>query len=555
MTPHEHEHTTAILPGDASDSPADTLSAPSSLSAIRTGLEAAERARARTIGLVFFFVAGLTAVWAPFLDGHPALKLPVLVILGTFSLFGLYVSWAASRPKRYTRKVFWAYGVSAVMTSSIILVYLGPFSPTALAVTLGIGFFGQGADKIGAWVICSAAIGACLMIYALIVAGVVPDVGVFRGDEGGLSGGVFMTAMVPLVLFVTLMQARWSRDAVEGALQTAVASTMEASRRGVQLEEAQAELDRIAAAGGVLGPMSGHSVGSYKLGPLLGRGGSGEVYDAIDTRSSTQVAVKVLRSSEAEHADVITRFQREGEIATRLVSRYVARVHHYGQDPGGTLFIAMERLDGSDLASILRKESRLPPDEAQELVHDVCRGISEAHTLGIIHRDIKPHNIFRAQEPEGTEVWKVLDFGVSKLAASFVTITHGMVVGTPQYMSPEQARGEPVDLRTDVYGIGAVLYRVLTGRPPMPSKGATALFHAAYRRPDRPSLVAPDLSQEIEAILALALAPQPADRFQTVEILRTAFDQALSGQLPRALLRSARKIPWNHTESYWDHPA
>ncbi len=515
------------------------------LAAIHRGLKTEEAARARTIGLVFFLVAALTALWAPLLDGHPALKIPLLVIVGWFGLSGLYVFWLASVPERYTRKIFLTYGVFAVAASLMVLIYLGPFSPTALAVTLGISFFGQGSDRAGAWLICGSAIFSCLLLYVLILTGVIPDVGVFRGDEGGFSGQLFMTVMVPLVLLVTLMQAHWSRGAVERALESAVEAAMEASRRGVQLEEAQAELDRIAAAGGVLGHMSGRTVGHYKLGPLLGRGGAGEVYDGVDTRSKTEVAVKVLRATDLDDDNMVIRFQREGEIATQLVSQHVTRVHEYGRSQTGTFYIAMERLEGSDLASILRRESRLDLHGARELVHDVCQGISEAHRLGIIHRDIKPHNIFRARESSGAEIWKILDFGVSKLSTSFASITRGGVVGTPQYMSPEQARGEEVDERTDVYGIGAVLYRVLTGRPPISDRGQSALFSAAFRRPERPRLLVTDMSRDLEAVLALALAPRPKDRFQTVESLEVAFDQALAGQLPRVLLIRARGIEWS----------
>jgi serine/threonine-protein kinase len=261
------------------------------------------------------------------------------------------------------------------------------------------------------------------------------------------------------------------------------------------------------------------------------------------------VAIKVLKANEADDAEMVTRFQREGEIATRLVSRNVARVHQYGRAPGGTLFIAMDRLDGSDLAAILRRLSRLEPDRVQGMVRDVCNGIAEAHRLGIIHRDIKPHNIFLARESDNTEVWKVLDFGVSKLSATFGTITRGGVVGTPQYMSPEQARGEDVDVRTDVYGIGAVLYRALTGRPPMPGKGPAALYNAAHRRPKRPTLLAPDISRDIEAVLALALAPNPKDRFQNVDSLRTSFDHAVAGQLSADILHKAKAITWGQAST------
>jgi len=515
------------------------------MAAVHSSLKTEEAARARTIGLVFCLVCSLTAAWAPLLDGHPALKLPVVAIVGWFALCGLYVFWLCSVPERYTRKVFLTYGFFALAASIMILIYLGPFSPTALAVTLGISFFGQGADRKGAWLICGTAICSCLLLYLLILTGAIPDVGVFRGEEGGFAGQLFMTIMVPLVLLVTMTQAHWSRQGVERALEAAVESTMEASRRAVQLEEAQAELDRIAAAGGMLGHMSGRTIGAYKLGPLLGRGGSAEVYDSVDTRDETSAAVKVLLATETNEDNVVIRFQREGEIATQLVSPHVTRVYEYGCAPGGTFYIAMERLEGSDLASILRRESRLDLAEARELVHHVCEGICAAHRKGIIHRDIKPHNIFHALEPNGDQVWKVLDFGVSKLATNFASITRGAVVGTPQYMSPEQARGEQVDVRTDIYGMGAVLYRVLTGQPPMPGKNHAALFNAAFRRPQRPRLLVPEMPRPVEAVLALALAPSPADRFQTVDLFRSAFEQALSGNTPDLVMQRAKAIPWN----------
>jgi eukaryotic-like serine/threonine-protein kinase len=512
--------------------------------AVQTGLETQEIARTQTIGLVFFAVCGLTTIWAPMLDGDPSLKIFVIIFQGQFCLFSLVVYWIMARSKTYSRVLFRFYGLSAVMASTMVLIYLGPFSPTALAVTLGISFFGQGVDRVGAWAISIAATGAYFLLFVLILTGTIPDVGVFRGDEAGLGGRIFMMAMVPLVLLVTLMQARGSKNAVKFALQKAVESTMEAGRKGAQLEEAQAELDRIAATGGVLGRMSGKMVDCYKLGRLLGRGGGGEVYDAIDTKDSAAVAVKLLNATHLDDPDLVTRFQREGQIATRLVSNHVARLHQYGQAPGGILFIAMERLEGSDLAAILRRESRLNIRDTQKLVHDMCQGISKAHALGIIHRDIKPHNIFCAKVDAGDDVWKVLDFGVSKLSSDFGSLTHGKVVGTPQYMSPEQARGDPVDVRTDIYGMGAVLYRVLTGRPPVSGRGQIALLNAMKVRPERPRAIAPDISKDLEAVLALALASRPKDRFATLVDFRNAFDQAVLQKLPESIHRRANQIEW-----------
>ena len=139
----------------------------------------------------------------------------------------------------------------------------------------------------------------------------------------------------------------------------------------------------------------------------------------------------------------------------------------------------------------------------------------------------------------------MLDFGVSKLTSAYATLTKDGVVGTPQYMSPEQARGEPIDIRTDIFGIGAVLYRTLTGRPPIKGKSHTALYNAAYSRPIRPRVAAPELPKSLEAILAISMAPKPQQRFNSVQEFRSAFDQAVANQLPEIILRRARGIPWN----------
>ena len=134
---------------------------------------------------------------------------------------------------------------------------------------------------------------------------------------------------------------------------------------------------------------------------------------------------------------------------------------------------------------------------------------------------------------------------MSKLNSAYGTLTKDGVVGTPQYMSPEQARGEPVDNRTDVFGIGAVLYRALPGRPPIKGKNHTALYNAAYSRPVRPRLVAPELSKQVEAVLAIAMAPKPDQRFGSVQEFRSAFDQAVANRLPEIILRRARGVPWS----------
>lgn len=504
---------------------------------LAAGRAAQELGRARNIGVVYALIGLITAIWAPLLDGYPAGKLPIALVMVAFTLASLCTAWLASTG-RYTRLVFRIYGAIAALTSTAILVYLGPFSPTALAVTLGIAFFGQGSDRPGAWAICLSAIAAYLLVFVLILTGLVPDVGVFRGDEAGLGGRLFMAVMAPLVLIVTLLQAQASHEALSTALTQMAEATLEERRRALQLQEAQAELDRQALQDG--GRLTGQTLGSYRLGRLLGRGGVGEVYEALDERSARVVAVKVLNGELAGDGSVRQRFEREGSILARLSSPHVVRVHEHGEHEG-TLFIAMEKLDGLDLAATLRSYSRLSPEQAQVLLHQCAHGLHEAHEAGVVHRDIKPRNIFLTSD----QVWKVLDFGVSKLTDMPTVLTVGQILGTAHYMAPEQASGESVDLRADVYALGAVLYRVLTGRSSVEGSGHRALLKAAFRRPLRPRSLAPDLSPQLEAVLAIAMAPHPDERFASVLELDQAMTEAVSGQLAASWLRRAERVPWS----------
>ena len=227
---------------------------------------------------------------------------------------------------------------------------------------------------------------------------------------------------------------------MQAALATAVESAIDVGRKQVQIDEAHAELERMFADGGLHGRLTGEQVGVYRLGPMLGRGGSGEVYDAFRLEGGGRAAVKVLNSTESDDLELISRFEREGEIAMSIRSPNVVRVEQYGRTQYGQLFIAMERLQGRDLAAILRKKGQMAAETTCGIVNDVCRALFIAHQNGIIHRDIKPHNLFEHRNEDGSKTWKVLDFGVSRWMEESSTLTQGGVVGTPQYMSPEQSR-------------------------------------------------------------------------------------------------------------------
>jgi len=204
----------------------------------------------------------------------------------------------------------------------------------------------------------------------------------------------------------------------------------------------------------------------------------------------------------------------------------------------------MERLHGHDLAHHLRA-GKIPPAGLDEMLAQVGAAVEEAWQHGIVHRDLKPQNLYLADAP-GKPIWKVLDFGVAALADHSGTLTQDHVVGTPAYMAPEQARGERVDFRADVYALGAIAYRWITGRPVCGGKDLHAsLYQVVHVMPQRPSSLA-DIPDDVDLTLALALAKQPADRFASVSELRAALAAALRDELDPGLRDRARELLLRH---------
>ena len=209
----------------------------------------------------------------------------------------------------------------------------------------------------------------------------------------------------------------------------------------------------------------------------------------------------------------------------------------------------MERLEGSELAALLQDRRNLPLAEVISLVEQLAKGLEAARVAGIVHRDLKPHNVFCARQSDGTSVWKILDFGVSKLADHDGTLTRDQVIGTPAYMAPEQARGGDVDHRADVYGLAAIAYRSLTGRAPFSSRDmATVIHDVVYRMPPRPGGLA-NLSAAVDSVLAIALCKDPRDRFTTALELARQLGNAATADLDLDHQRRAAAIlrahPWD----------
>jgi len=269
--------------------------------------------------------------------------------------------------------------------------------------------------------------------------------------------------------------------------------------------------------------------GKYRVTRLLARGGMGVVYEAQHAVVHRRFAIKFLRRDLAERRDILARFQREAEAAGALENDNVTAAIDFGVSQDGAPYIVMEYLVGESLADLLQRVGRLPLARAADLVAQACRGVAAAHAAGIVHRDLKPHNLFVSRRDDGTDLLKVLDFGVAKLQAiedAGGETRTGTVLGTAAYMAPEQARGESViDQRADVYALGAVLYELVSLKRPHPGDSQNAILHHIATQPAVPlGSVQSELPAALVALVERTLASDPALRPASAE----AMAQALS---------------------------
>jgi serine/threonine-protein kinase len=270
----------------------------------------------------------------------------------------------------------------------------------------------------------------------------------------------------------------------------------------------------------------------YQIGGVLGRGGMAEVHRGRDLRLNREVAVKVLRSDLARDPSFQVRFRREAQAAASLNHPAIVAVYDTGEDrttSGATPYIVMEYVEGDTLRDVLRREGRLNPRKAMELAAEICGALDFSHRNGIVHRDVKPGNVMIT--PQGAV--KVMDFGIARAVSdSAATMTStAAVIGTAQYLSPEQARGEGVDARSDVYSLGCLLYELATGEPPFTGDSPVAVAYQHVREDPRlPSSIAPAIPPELDAILMKAMSKNPANRYQSAADMRNDLLRAVAGQ-------------------------
>jgi len=268
--------------------------------------------------------------------------------------------------------------------------------------------------------------------------------------------------------------------------------------------------------------------GRFEVLRLLGRGGMGSVYEARHVRLDGRVAVKVLDPRLAGDEVQRKRFLREAKAAVRIRSENVVKITDFGEDP--TTFFVMEYLEGQDLATLVGSGGKLEWPRARAIVLQVARALRAAHHVGIVHRDIKPSNIFVLPHEDGSDFVKVLDFGIAKVEdvnpESLRLTRTNQLVGTILYMPPEQALARGVDVRSDVYSLGIVLFQILTGALPFVGSSPYEVLEQHVRSPPpAPRSLEPSIPARVEAIILRALAKDPRDRFQSMEELAEAIEQ------------------------------
>ena len=268
--------------------------------------------------------------------------------------------------------------------------------------------------------------------------------------------------------------------------------------------------------------------GRYRLGERIGTGGMADVRRGVDVRLGRDVAVKVLRPDLARDPSFQARFRREAQAAASLNAASIVSVYDTGEDRAGVPYIVMEYVAGRTLRDVIHDEGRLLPQRALELTADICAALEVAHAAGIVHRDIKPANVMLT--PSGQV--KVMDFGIARAAADTSGATQtAAVIGTAAYLSPEQARGDHVDARSDLYSTGCLLFELVSGVPPFTGDSPVAVAYQHVREePEPPSAYDGTLPPEVDAVVLKAMAKDPGQRYQSAAEMREDLLRARAGQ-------------------------
>ncbi|MFT3927334.1 MAG: serine/threonine-protein kinase [Myxococcales bacterium] len=287
--------------------------------------------------------------------------------------------------------------------------------------------------------------------------------------------------------------------------------------------------------------------GQFRIIQRIGSGGMGAVFKAEQPEMNRFVAVKILHPKYVSRPDLVSRFRREARAMSHLSHPNTARVFMYGQLEDNACYIVMEYLEGKNLAQVTRAEGMLQPIRASNIMVQVCGALEEAHRQGIIHRDLKPENIFLTTQGGIADFPKVLDFGLAKVTqremrpGSLILTQEGMVFGTPEFMSPEQARGQPLDARSDIYSLGCILYEMLTGK--LPFDAAQPMDYLALQIRGTPIPLGQRISgltfpPGLESVVMKTIEKDPAKRYPSAADFAMALKGVLQGDVRDDAMRS-----------------
>jgi eukaryotic-like serine/threonine-protein kinase len=519
-------------------------SEPVSLTAAAEAMRYEEVARTRLFIVMGWAISVAVIGTLYFVDAPGAISIALIVGLVVGFVYSSFLYRAFADPKNYTERSLIGLSIVCVINGHMGLLVFGTYSAAPVVIVVGIHFIGRTElARVARWVFITSII-AYSALAVVIVSGVIDDPGVFASDRDVpwwtlAAATVFVLTAYSLAYYT----AHTFRSAAIASIEELQRATRLASQREALMEELRADLERAMQVGGP-GHYTERTVGPFKLGVVLGRGAIGEVYAATHLATGAEAAVKVLRREQLTDATQVARFMREVQLMSGLSSPHVVRVMNISIEADELPYLAMERLHGQTLGERLRRDPRMSATATGEMLRQVGLGVDAAAATGIVHRDLKPQNLFQTTDA----VWKILDFGVATLGGDTGTLTRGEAVGTPHYMAPEQAQGKSVDTRADIYALGAIAYRCLTGRYPFTAGDTPGLLYAiVHRMPPRPSEVA-NLSADIDRLFAIVLAKRPEDRFASGAELAAAFDAAIANELDGTLRRRGdaliRKYPW-----------
>ncbi len=293
-------------------------------------------------------------------------------------------------------------------------------------------------------------------------------------------------------------------------------------------------------------PLIGQMLDKYTVIRQIGEGGMGLVYEGIHTVIEKRVAIKLLRDDFSSRPEVVARFRQEAKSASRIGHEHIVDITDFGETVTGASYFIMEYLEGEDLANVLEREGVLAVQRAIAIVSQCCRALGAAHSKGIVHRDMKPENIFLVSRHDNADFVKIVDFGIAKMSdietpgepGRKLTKT-GMIFGTPEYMSPEQAAGKHLDHRVDVYAMGVILFECVTGRVPFVGDSFMGILtQHMFEEPPPLAEVNPhvECSAELEMVIYKALAKAPEDRYQDMPALLEALEAASEGRVAKSTL-------------------